>query len=219
MDYCFFASSYLNDLLGLKTRDGRPLPVIRNWIDSIMPKWSYAGQNRALFISRVDDEKFPTLKSFLRVCKDIGCDYEIAGDMNKPSRMKNFIRDMEPGRFIGPVDTVRFLEQNANNYLFVGGVGQVSLEALSFGIPALVAAHHENHEYSRFVVRDNFDCLASNNFVINHFLPNDNIAGQLGQFIHDCRVGNLDRYTDTALLAKCTAESAMRQYVALLDEA
>ena len=219
MDYCFFASSYLNGLLGLATGSGHPFPVIRNWVDSITPKWSFSGQNRALFISRVDDEKFPTLKSFLWICKKIGCDYEIAGNISKSSKMGDFIRKMEYNRFIGTVDTVRFLERHANDYLFVGGVGQVPLEALSFGIPALVATHHEDYEYSRFVVRDNFDRLASNNFVIRHFLPDDT-AGHFEQFIHDRSTGNLDRYTDTTLLyARCTVESAMRQYMALLDKA
>ena len=218
MDYGLLAA-YRDSCSTLKTKNGKDIPIIRNWVNSVSPLWTYSSQDKALFISRLDDDKFPTLKSFLQVCEAVGCDYEIAGQIRPQTIMGTFISNLKPDAYIGPVDTVRFLEKKADDYLFVGGVGQVPLEALSFGIPALVATHSEDYENSRFVVKDNFDRLLHRNFVINHFLP-DYSAGNIGQFINDISTGNLDDYTDTTQLRiKCSAESAMNQYISLLDNA
>jgi len=163
-----------------------PIPRIPNWIGDCQPLWKYKGQSKALFISRLNyDEKLPTLISFIEVCKKIGCDFCIAGNMDFNSGGKgieSIISNLNKNQYLGPIDTISYLKNHVHEVLFVGGVGQVPIEAASLGIPALVCTHLADVEKSRFVTAENLDFFIEHNFVINKYTL-DNDIGNIRHFI------------------------------------
>ena len=156
---------------------------IPNWIVECHPIWRYKSQKRAIFISRLNDnEKAPTLKSFISICQRIGCDFSIAGNVKGKTKTSEIVANLDEHHYIGVIDTLQYLQENADNVLFVGGVGQVPMEAASLGIPALVCTHHQDYTKSRFVTNENMNFMIENNFVINHHIPQSE-SGNLSCFI------------------------------------
>lgn len=131
--------------------------------------WKFNEQRKALFISRLDKEKLPTLKVFLDFCLEKNIIPEIAAPLsNKNALAVRSLIKHEYGdtpSFIGAIDTLQFLKKHSQEYLFVAGVGQVPIEALSLGYPAFVCSHI-GLEHSSFVSEKNFDVLRTYNFVI-----------------------------------------------------
>lgn len=156
------------------------IPQIPNWVESIKGGWSYQGQKKALFISRLDSEKFPTLLSFIGICRSIGCDFDIAGNISTRSnrvrhKIIGLLSKLDNCNYLNEIDTETFLEENVNKYLFVGGVGQVAVEAMSYSVPVLVCTHLVDYTYSRFITKENFNRFVENNFIvnINRWIPDD----------------------------------------------
>lgn len=141
--------------------------------------WKFNHQRKALFISRLDKEKLPTLRAFLDFCISKNIAPEIAAPLsNKASLDARSIIEHEYGEipnFIGAIDSLPFLKEHTQDYLFVGGVGQVPLEALSLGYPAFVCSHL-GLEHSTFVTEENFEELRIYNFVIRQSKGKDFIS-------------------------------------------
>ncbi|MCM1512364.1 MAG: hypothetical protein NC112_04545 [Oxalobacter formigenes] len=198
------------------------IPHIPNWVEKTSLLWEYKNQKEALFISRLSNEKLPTLASFIKACNTIGCDFQIAGNIIKQkinTEINSLVDSLCEGQYIGPINTQDFLEKNSNDFLFIGGVGQVPIEAASFGIPALVCTHLEDFTYSRFVTKENIDDLITNNFVINthRYIP-DSHLGNISHFM-DCIKNRyfLDFQVTREIEEKLLQESAMEKYLAILN--
>lgn len=194
-------------------KDVRHIP---NWIEKIQPKWKFNNQNKALFISRIDKEKLPTLKSFINACKTIGCNFDIAGPIQyNKSKIQNILIN-EHSKYLGEINTINFLENKINHYLFIGGVGQVAIEAASYGIPALVCTHYDKYEYSRFVTKKNINDFIFSNFTIKHHPPKDN-SGTIQNFIKNINESTLNIYDTTKELEENLSEDIIvKKYISIL---
>ena len=164
LDYCCLVTKFLD-------YDKPNRTVQPNGVNIQPPCWTYSGQRKALFVSRLDKEKLPTLRAFLDFCKKKHISPEVAGPLSqKPAAAIRTLIEQDYKKsvtFIGEIDTLSFLKDHPQDYLFVGGVGQVPLEALSLGYPAFVCSHF-GMEYSSFVTEDNFESLRLYNFVIRN---------------------------------------------------
>ncbi len=216
-DYCLRVSPFI--LPDVYISNGETIPFIRNWVECIHPIWQYAKQKKALYIARLDNDKLPTLKNFVKICEILGYDYEIAGRLPPNTLTANFMAELPTNSYIGPIDTVDFLSKHAANYLFVGGVGQVVLEALSFNIPALVLTHFDDYTLSRFVIQNQFLWFYQRNCVIKLDIP-DFEEGNIEQFIEDVKNENFIEYNNIDnLRAHCSEECTLNKYLSLLNVA
>lgn len=159
------------------------LKFIPNGVFTQKRQWKYLSQKEALLISRFSKEKLPTIESFVDFCAENKINPYLAGPLSdSESRIikENLVLkyNLNKSHFLGNINTIPFLRGNLHKYLFVGGVGQVVIEALSMGIPALVCSHAGVH-YSSFVNKNNFDKLHKNNFVINRIAGKINIFQEL----------------------------------------
>ena len=162
VDYCCLMTQFL--------AYDQPNKVVQaNGIDLLPACWFFNGQRKALFISRLDQEKLPTIRAFIDFCKEKNISPEIAGPLSRKSALDiRKIIEQEYGytvTFLGEIDCIPFLKEHSHDYLFVGGVGQVPLEALSLGFPAFVCSHH-GKEHSSFITGKNFETLKAYNCVI-----------------------------------------------------
>lgn len=144
------------------------VPVLPNAVERRPAVWRYAGQQKAVIISRISEDKLPSLAAFIRLCQCRGLAYDIAGPVDsEPARKTKQSLQAQFGikeaQFIGGVSAEDFLAAHAGEYLFVGGVGQVILEAGQLGFPCLVAGL-AGAEHSCFVSRTNFRTLYGYNF-------------------------------------------------------
>lgn len=142
--------------------------VLPNAIENRFPVWRYAKQKKAVIISRISEDKIPSLASFIRLCQAWGLAYDIAGPLDTlpAQKVKNILQtkfDVQDSQFLGAVPTEDFLAAHAAEYLFVGGLGQVILEAGQLGYPCLVASL-AGEAGNCFVTRDNFSLLYDCNF-------------------------------------------------------
>ena len=162
MDYSVFVREKNLD----KVSNGH---LVLNGADRIEPDWTYEEQKKAVFISRLTEEKLPTLLSFCDFCRKNSLHGEIAAPLHAEALR---IKDMVHGRygqeaftFLGEVATVPFLKEHGREYLFCAGVGQVIAESIALGMPALVCSHLGS-EHSTFLSEENFSRLHTKNFVI-----------------------------------------------------
>lgn len=142
--------------------------VLPNAVDYRSSVWQYAGQQKSVIISRISQDKIPSLTAFIRLCQNWGVAYDIAGPVAgacaqniKQSLQTSF--GIKEEQFIGGVSTEDFLAAHAADYLFVGGVGQVILEAGQLGFPCLMASL-AGVEHSCFVTRGRFQTCYGYNF-------------------------------------------------------
>ena len=167
MDYSIFVREKNSDRVANAHR-------VLNGVEVIDPQWRYAGQKKAVFISRLNKEKLPTLLSFCDFCTRHGLHGDIAAPMNPEAvnvREKIWKRyGQEAFTFLGAVTTVPFLKAHGGDYLFCAGVGQVVMEALAAGMPALVCSHL-GEASSTFLSEENFSLLRRKNFVISGQIP------------------------------------------------
>lgn len=165
-------------------------------------------------MSRIDAEKLPTLKSFILVCAEYGIDFDVAGPVRSESSkvMRRLSKLNIPAeKFIGPVDTVPFLLEKGKNYLFVGGVGQVALEAASIGMPVLIPTHTEIPSLSTFLTNENFDSLLKNNFTIKDSKSRE---GNIKAFFASLREKHIDEFVARKKVeSSCSEKAAMSKYV------
>lgn len=135
--------------------------------------WRYAGQKRALIVSRLRQDKIRQLQSAIEYCRSRGISFTIAGAPRDGRtaaclRKKYGLSDEEftPGA----IDTVEYLASHMGEYLFVAGVGQVLLEAGLLGFPCLVASDL-GAAYCSFLTKENIlrEDVFGRNLTIGHF--------------------------------------------------
>lgn len=162
MDYSIFVREKNMD----KVRNGH---LVLNGVEKAELVWQYAGQKKAVFISRLNGEKLPTLIAFCEFCRKNGLHGDIASPLTREAVnireriLRQYGKDQYT--FLGAVETESFLKEHGKEYLFCAGVGQVVLEGAAFGMPTLICAH-AGVEYSTFLCEENFSLLRRNNFVI-----------------------------------------------------
>lgn len=134
-----------------------PYCVLPSAVDPAEKIWHFRAQRKALFVGRLHRDKYHQLCTFIRYCRSRGIGFDIAGNTHK-RRLIRKLREkfgLPASVFIGPIDTMRFLAENASRYLFVAGVGQVILEAGTLGYPCLLTPAHGASE-ATFLTRENF---------------------------------------------------------------
>ena len=193
---------------------------IRNWI-TYQPEecWKFNHQTSALFISRIDSEKLPTLKNFLDICEKYAITPIVAGPVQSNSfKVLRQLRRVPTKNQLSVIKTIDFLKKNHNHILFVAGVGQVPLEAISLGYPALVLTHRKQSQLSTFITVENINFLSEWNFVIKR-CPVTEIIGNVDAFFE-----YLNKYQDISkfiipreYLEQFGIETAMRKYLAIID--
>jgi hypothetical protein len=179
-----------------------------NGIILYQPVWRFLQQKEALHISRFTKEKLPTIKAFIQFCLQVNIVPVLAGP-TVGFQAENIIHLLmqEYGQhnlhFIGTIHTISYLQEHVTDFLFVGGVGQVSQEAASLGFPSFVCSHC-GLPYSTFLTSKNFESLRLRNFTIQN--PNSNI-------VIDQRLPSENTCPlPTELLQKISFNNLMEQY-------
>ncbi len=151
---------------------------VPNWIESCNPIWRYASQRKALYISRADKSKIPSLLRFIKVCKEHGLGIEIACPLPISRHWTRALKNekISPSSFIGAIDTIAYLKEHASDYLFVAGIGQVPVEAASFGIPAFLPSSRKTDFDGVFLTNEAVQFFHEWNFVINECPKTDHLC-------------------------------------------
>jgi hypothetical protein len=142
-------------------------PVLPNALAYKPAVWKFGGQQTAVFISRLAADKVPSFEAFIELCRKGNIPFELAGGLvgKEAHAVKRALQQkyaLADKVFIGEVDTQEFLTRQAKRYLFVGGVGQVILEAGQLGYPCVVCSVR-GRGFAFFARRENFKQLAENN--------------------------------------------------------
>ena len=185
---------------------------VPNFIRATSQRWSYKKQSTALFISRISEVKLKTLDNFIKICKQNNIAYKIAGpiDHTNPAVAK-YVSCLEDDVLIGGIDTYKYLTEHGDDYLFVGGIGQVPIEAASFGIPALILSSR-SEEYSTFLTADKMAFFIKWNFVINE-CPKEGL-GNADDFFHDVARGEVSQYSlGDEINSMLSVDSVMKQHM------
>ena len=168
--------------------------VVTNSIDfrtiPVCKKWHYQGQKTALLVSRINTDKLESIKCFIKYCKSKNIDFIIAGDEQPVKKLKlKLIKEfhLEDNIFIGEIDTLKYLAENMDNILFVGGLGLVILESACLGIPAFCCSKYKGKNYS-FVTKDNV--MLFDNFTIRAKL----IISKKRKKEYNLDLNNIDKY-------------------------
>lgn len=136
---------------------------------------------KALYIGRIDEEKLPTLKNFVEICRRYGMSFEIAGPVYQEGAVTQWAESLPDGVMLGVIDTRSFLPAHGEEYAFIAGVGQVALEAAAVNLPCLVTTHLPNAMRSAFLTRDNLARLLDWNCVLR-LCPEDEVEGNVPSF-------------------------------------
>ncbi len=163
-----FYSQFHYRLSSQRTWDGF-FSRVPNWIESCNPLWHYSSQRKALYIGRSDKSKVPSLLRFIKVCKENGISFEIACPLPVSRHWTRALKKekIPSTSFIGAIDTLSFLKEHASDYLFVAGIGQVPVEAASFGIPAFLPSSRKKDSDGVFLTNEAVQFFHEWNFVIN----------------------------------------------------
>ncbi len=140
--------------------------VVPNALPRCINKWKWANQSRALYISRLDEDKRPSLEAFVSFCLKFKVKMDIAGEGYLLEELKRKMEEKygaETIHFLGGINTMSFLKKSIEKYLFIGGIGNVALEALSVGYPVLVSPL-VGKENCFFVKETNYEKLRFCNF-------------------------------------------------------
>ena len=190
------------------------LPRIPNYRDFQENIWRFSNQKKALLISRTSKDKLPLIERFVETCRKYRIDFEIATPLplgRHALRLadKLFIPQQA---WIGKIDTVNYLRNKANEYLFVAGNGQVPLEAALLGIPTMVLPTGKNQSFTTMLSKDSVVFLDRWNFVINE-CPNDSCLGNVDEFFSSVQSSNLDDFCVSQELGKLrNRETIMNEY-------
>ena len=213
LDYAIIVSNYLyqNHYKRIKNPE-----IIQNAIDvSSLPNisWKYKNQNTALLISRLMPDKLNSIECFVKYCTANGCKFKIAGEDSNfkiKEKLKNKF-NLADDVFIGAIDTVDYLKENKDKYLFIAGVGLVILEAGAFNIPCFICSDNKNKCYS-FATKENVELF--DNFTINkHSLVTKRKKKEFR--LNLC---NLDKYEIRNLIAeKRSLNEAFLKYQNILN--
>lgn len=219
LDYRATSTTHANDYAGFVT--------IPNVVDfpstSSIPKFDPHAA-KALYVGRIDAEKLPTLRNFVKLCERYGVAFEIAGPLSGQEEVVAFMESIPRNRSLGTIDTRFFLEKHGNEYLFVAGVGQVPLEAAAVNLPALVAAHATDFGRSTFLTTANLRDLREWNCVIkDRKIPRDLAPGNAEEFfaaVSAARAADSDKALDrfrvrSALEKQLSADAVWGRYLKL----
>lgn len=141
-------------------------PVFPNAVFNRKAVWCFCNQKKAIFISRLSKDKLPSIESFIQLCISVNLQFDIAGGGPESPQVEKFLMEkysLKQEYFIGEVETEKFLIKKWKEYLFVGGIGQVILEAGMLGYPCMVCSL-VGLESSFFVTNDNFVDAYETNF-------------------------------------------------------
>lgn len=192
--------------------------IIKNGIDvskfQNISKWQYNNQKTAILVSRIGVDKLESIECFIKYCKKNNIPFVIAGEEQYKNILKNKLikkYKLNENIFIGQINTVEFLKQNMDKYLFVSGVGQVILEAGMLGYPVFVSSSYKNNCYS-FVTDDNFELF--DNFTIKDYSPVNKKKKKVSKL-------NLDKIKFYDVIDKLTKErnidSCIQQYIKTIE--
>lgn len=192
--------------------------IIKNGIDvsefQNISKWQYNNQKTAILVSRIGVDKLESIECFIKYCKKNNISFVIAGEEQYKNILKSKLikkYKLNENIFIGQINTVEFLKQNMDKYLFVSGVGQVILEAGMLGYPVFVSSSYKNNCYS-FVTDDNFELF--DNFTIKDYSPVNKKKKKVSKL-------NLNKIKSYNIVEKLTnernIESCVRQYINTIE--
>ncbi len=207
---------------GIRVPFLRKFLVIANAVSKHSVCYKFSNQREALIISRIAGDKLPSIKSFIELCKHWKINPVIAGDIDnyEGDMIKNMLQkeyDIADDCFIGRVDTVKFLQAKGNKYLFIGGVGQVMLEAGQLGFPCLVCSLLGKN-YSFFLTRDNIkkvlelNCSPRSKEEINSIkIENTELM------FKEVLSGNIGKFNISQVINKeCSIDKAYKQYLQII---
>lgn len=176
--------------------------------------------NKALIISRLDAEKFPTIKNFVELCRKNNLHFYIAGTANSPDpKLSDLFNSLNlpEDALIGPIRTLDYLKEHGSDYLFVAGVGQVPLEASVLGLPAMVVTHKNTPTLSTVLNKENFSFLRQQNMTIKESCPDDECLGNFQCFLQDCKDRRIEEYdVRSCVVEQCGIDQSMRTYMQLV---
>lgn len=115
-----------------------------NALEKIQFSWQFSFQRKALLVSRLDRDKLPSIRAFVKFCVKNKIPFEVAGEGSRKKFLKKYCskvcerKNISIPIFLGSIKTESFLENNGKKYLFLGGLGQVALEGLGKGYPVLI---------------------------------------------------------------------------------
>lgn len=164
--------------------------IVKNAVEKQSRLWRYQGQDRAIHISRLTSDKLSLAETFVRYCLDRGLKFEIAGapepDFDFKRRlMRRFKLKEDP--FIGEIDTIRFLAEHRDRYLFVAGVGLVAIEAGTLNYPVFLTSP-KGVEDSTFLTKQNYPFFTDTNFTLSLYAARRPIVKTL----ETSRIGDLE---------------------------
>lgn len=224
-DYVILISNRLkNNVLHKFRNKNIPWAVIPNAIQLAYPiSEPRTVHDYAILISRLEEDKYASIASFIALCKHIGIHFKIAGSTDKKSFIDTIQQDfnLNDTHFLGYVNTQELLSKN--KFLFVAGLGLTAIEALTYYnklcIPSSVAYQH-----TVFVNDSNVSRLFDDNFTVKDPQAHDNEESLLERYqnatylsphhmalfnfemrynnylqvLHDCMVGNSSTLRRTA---------------------
>ena len=188
---------------------------IPNFIRTSSERWTYKKQSTALFISRISKVKLKTLENFIKICERNNIAYKIAGPIDHANvKVAKFVSRLKEGVLIGGIDTYDYLSKHGDDYLFVGGIGQVPIEAASFGIPALILSAR-SEEYSTFLTADKIPFFITWNFVIND-CPKEGL-GNIDAFFRDVARDEVRQYSlGDEVSERLSVDAVMKQHMDII---
>ena len=144
--------------------------IIYNCIDPKPRLWRFNNSQKAIHISRISDEYKIRISGFVDFCRAQNIPFEIAGDRESQSAKRVIdglqrIYKIPDSAFIGSIDTLPFLKENINYYLFVAGCGHIALEAGCLGIPVFITSAISSIP-PVFLTPDNVNYFLDRNFTI-----------------------------------------------------
>lgn len=157
-----------------------------------------ANAAKALYVGRIDQDKLPTVRNFVAICTRYGFGFEIAGPISRGQKQVNaFISELPQEALLGTIDTRAFLQKQGGAYAFVGGVGQVPLEAAAANLPALVTPHLPDPGRAVFLTQENFAKLHEWNCVITEGnIPEELAPGNVEMFMQALKIARETSSTD-----------------------
>lgn len=159
VDFCCATSSHNNYAKATHVPNVVPFP-------DQLPRYLVSAK-KALYVGRLDQEKLPTLKVFVALCREWKIPFDIVGSFAPQRAVNAFKATLPPESLLGVLDTREFLLEHGHKYLFIGGVGQVPLEAAAANLPALIVAHKpEEKDRSVFLSAENLTTLLDWNCVL-----------------------------------------------------
>ncbi len=199
-DYSFVCSAPLKNKLMLPGH----FNILPNGISTLCARYKFCRQKRAVLITRIGADRLPSIKSFIEFCLSVKTPFDIIGDFDKDIiRMLIAQYKLPRAAFKGQKDTVKYLAENAEKYLFAGGLGQVVLEAGALGMPCFIASL-QGLSKSFFASSDNYKKLAEVNFSPSVITQPRFLSDMLmlQSDFNDIAAGKIERFEISSLIKK-----------------